>query len=118
MLKRMLDRSIRVTIRGTIKLCHDPSDDNFLECAERANADLIITGDKDLLSLGVYKRIRIITPAHTWSSKAVLDWRLSLHHIHPGRRGKHEARIRSRHIRSLVLEQKRIDNPVCLLDAD
>ena len=59
----MLDRSIRVTIRGTIKLCRDPNDHKFLECAERANTDLIITGDKDLLSLGVHKRIRIITPA-------------------------------------------------------
>lgn len=59
----MLDRSICVTIRGTIKLCRDPNDDKFLECAERVSADLIITGDKDLFSLGVHKRIRIITPA-------------------------------------------------------
>lgn len=59
----MLDRSICVTNRGTIKLCRDPNDDKFLECAERANADLIIAGDKDLLSLGAHKRIRIITPA-------------------------------------------------------
>ncbi|HEX3472058.1 MAG TPA: putative toxin-antitoxin system toxin component, PIN family [Silvibacterium sp.] len=62
-LRRMLERSIRVTIRGTIHLCRDPSDDKFLECAERGNADLIITGDKDLLALKSHKRTRIITPA-------------------------------------------------------
>jgi predicted nucleic acid-binding protein len=28
-LQRMLDRSIRVTIRGTLKLCRDPNDDKF-----------------------------------------------------------------------------------------
>jgi predicted nucleic acid-binding protein len=35
----------------------------FLECAERAGADLLIAGDKDLLVLGAYKGIRIVTPA-------------------------------------------------------
>jgi uncharacterized protein len=45
-LQRMLERSIRVTLHGTVRLCRDPSDDKFLECAERAHAHLIITGDK------------------------------------------------------------------------
>lgn len=55
--------AIRITLRGTVHLCRDPSDDKFLECAERAHADLIITGDKDLLALKSYKRTRIVTPA-------------------------------------------------------
>ena len=38
-------------------------DDKFLECAERANADAIITGDKDLLTLKSHQSTRIITPA-------------------------------------------------------
>jgi hypothetical protein len=33
-----------------------------LECAVVANANLIISGDKDLLALGEYEGIRILTP--------------------------------------------------------
>jgi predicted nucleic acid-binding protein len=35
----------------------------FLECAARANADLLIAGDRDLLVLGSYRGTRILTPA-------------------------------------------------------
>jgi uncharacterized protein len=41
----------------------DPSDDKFLECAVTGKAEVIISADKDLLSLGRYRRIRIQTPA-------------------------------------------------------
>jgi putative PIN family toxin of toxin-antitoxin system len=41
----------------------DPSDDKFLECAVAGKASLIISGDKDLLSLGRYRQIRIQSPA-------------------------------------------------------
>jgi uncharacterized protein len=58
-----LARASRITLHGTVHLCRDPSDDKFLECAERAYADVIITGDKDLLALDSYKRTKIITPA-------------------------------------------------------
>jgi predicted nucleic acid-binding protein len=58
-----LARAIRVGLRGTVKECRDPDDDMFLECAVRANADLLIAGDKDLLVLGSYKGTRILTPA-------------------------------------------------------
>jgi predicted nucleic acid-binding protein len=57
-----------VQLRGTVKQCRDPSDDMFLECAARANADLLIAGDKDLLVLGSYKGTRILTPAQYVSS--------------------------------------------------
>lgn len=70
-LQRPLDRqldiifkgAIRVAISGTLRLCRDPSDDKFLECAERADADLLISGDKDLLALRRHGRTRIVTPA-------------------------------------------------------
>ena len=55
--------AIRVTLHNTVHLCRDPSDDKFLECAERAHADLIITGDNDLLALKSHKRTKIVTPA-------------------------------------------------------
>lgn len=41
----------------------DPDDDHFLAAGIAARADLIITGDQDLLVLGVYEGIAIMTPA-------------------------------------------------------
>ena len=44
-------------IRG---VCRDPGDDKFISCAISANADCIVTGDKDLFDLKEYQSIRII----------------------------------------------------------
>jgi putative PIN family toxin of toxin-antitoxin system len=41
----------------------DPSDTQFLECAVAGKASVIISDDKDLLSLGRFRRIRIQSPA-------------------------------------------------------
>ena len=41
----------------------DPSDNKFLECAVAGKASVIISGDKALLSLGRYRRVRIQSPA-------------------------------------------------------
>jgi putative PIN family toxin of toxin-antitoxin system len=41
----------------------DPSDNKFLECAVAGKATVIISGDKDLLSLSRYRQIRIQSPA-------------------------------------------------------
>jgi uncharacterized protein len=62
-LRNVLERATRVTLEGTVHVCRDPDDDLVLECAERAEADLIITGDQDLLSLRSHGVTRIITPA-------------------------------------------------------
>ena len=35
----------------------------FLECAALAKADLLVAGDKDLLTLRSYKGARIVTPS-------------------------------------------------------
>ena len=41
----------------------DPDDDHVLACAITAKADLIVSGDSDLLELKEYQGIRIVTPA-------------------------------------------------------
>ena len=41
----------------------DPSDNKFLECAVAGKARVIISGDKDLLSIASYRQIRIQPPA-------------------------------------------------------
>ncbi len=43
-------------------VCRDPKDDKFLSCAVSANADFIVSGDRDLCDLRKYKTIKIITP--------------------------------------------------------
>jgi putative PIN family toxin of toxin-antitoxin system len=40
--------------------CRDPGDDMFISSAISANADTIVTGDKDLFDLKKYRSIRII----------------------------------------------------------
>lgn len=43
---------------------HDESDNRILECAVKAKADYIVSGDKRLLGLKNYKGIQCITPAN------------------------------------------------------
>jgi predicted nucleic acid-binding protein len=40
--------------------CRDTGDDKFISCALSANADYIVTGDKDLSDLRKYQSIKII----------------------------------------------------------
>ena len=46
-----------------IAACRDPTDDKFLELAVNGHADLIVTGDGDLLALNTFRDIPIVTPA-------------------------------------------------------
>lgn len=46
-----------------LSVCRDPADDPFLSCAVAASADYIISGDKDLLTLGNFRSIPIVTVA-------------------------------------------------------
>lgn len=41
----------------------DPDDNAVLECALASNADTIVSGDAHLLDLGVWRGIRILSPA-------------------------------------------------------
>lgn len=41
----------------------DESDNRFIECAVEGEADLIVSGDRHLLSVGEYQGIRVVTPA-------------------------------------------------------
>jgi putative PIN family toxin of toxin-antitoxin system len=52
-----------VTITEHVAACRDPTDDKFLELAINGQADLILTGDKDLLVLNPFRGILIVAPA-------------------------------------------------------
>ena len=45
-----------------IDICRDPNDNFIIETAVISKSTYIISGDKDLLSLKNYKKIKIITP--------------------------------------------------------
>jgi putative PIN family toxin of toxin-antitoxin system len=44
-------------------VCRDPDDDHLLALALAANAELIVSGDNDLLSLASFEGIPIVAPA-------------------------------------------------------
>ena len=46
----------------------DPDDNRVLECAIKAQADFIVSGDTHLLRLGSYEQIRIVSPSEFLSS--------------------------------------------------
>ena len=48
------------------QVCKDRDDDNILASAQSAKADCIVTGDKDLLALGKYENIFIVSPKSFW----------------------------------------------------
>lgn len=52
-----------VAIAERIAACRDPTDDKFLELAVNGHADVIISGDADLLDLSPFRSIPIVTPA-------------------------------------------------------
>jgi putative PIN family toxin of toxin-antitoxin system len=52
-----------VTISERIVACRDPKDDKFLELAVCGRADVIVSGDHDLLALHPFRYIPIVTPA-------------------------------------------------------
>lgn len=44
-------------------ICRDPDDNYILQLAESANANFIVTGDKDLLALGIFGDTQIVSPS-------------------------------------------------------
>lgn len=52
-----------VEINRLIRACRDPADDKFLDVAVNGGADLIVTGDADLLVLHPFEGVEIVTPA-------------------------------------------------------
>lgn len=43
-------------------IVRDPNDDMIVACAVAANADFLVSRDKDLLALGSYEAIEVVTP--------------------------------------------------------
>jgi putative PIN family toxin of toxin-antitoxin system len=52
-----------VPIIQLVRACRDPKDDKFLEVALNGRADMIITGDADLLEMHPWRGLAILSPA-------------------------------------------------------
>jgi hypothetical protein len=46
-----------------IDACRDPKDNRFLEAAIEGSADMIVSGDADLLDMGEFETIPIVSAA-------------------------------------------------------
>jgi len=51
-----------VPIVRAVRACRDPRDDKFLEVAVNGRAELVVTGDRDLLELDPFMGIAILSP--------------------------------------------------------
>lgn len=58
----LLRETTLIVIHEIVQVCRDPRDDKFLELAINGNADVIVSGDKDLLELSPYREIPIVKP--------------------------------------------------------
>jgi uncharacterized protein len=52
-----------VTITERVAECRDPKDNKFLELALNGQADVIVSGNDDLLALSPFREIPIVKPA-------------------------------------------------------
>jgi putative PIN family toxin of toxin-antitoxin system len=62
-LESLSDALEPVSVHTHLQFCRHSKDDKFLELAIDGRADVIITGDKDLLVLHPFRGIAILSPA-------------------------------------------------------
>jgi len=61
-LQRLAQIAEFVPIIQLVRECRDPNDDKFLEVALNGRADVILTGDADLLAMHPWRGIAIVSP--------------------------------------------------------
>lgn len=59
----LLKQAELVRVTETIDSCRDPKDNKFLELAVAGHANCIVSGDKDLLVLNLFRGVPIMTPS-------------------------------------------------------
>jgi uncharacterized protein len=62
-LEEYLSDALNIRVTGALAgVCRDPKDDMVLECAVNADAQLVVSGDNDLLAVKVFRNIRMASP--------------------------------------------------------
>ncbi len=57
------DYSEIVKVTSQVTVCRDPKDNFLLALAKDSEANYLISGDQDLLEIGMFQRTRIISPS-------------------------------------------------------
>lgn len=60
---RILDMAEAVEPTVRLRVCRDPNDDKFLECAVAGEAEYIISEDQDLLTLKEFQGVKVLSVA-------------------------------------------------------
>lgn len=55
--------------KTSVRVCRDPDDDMFIACAVDSRSLYIVSGDKDLLEVGQYGDVQIVTVADFFANK-------------------------------------------------
>jgi putative PIN family toxin of toxin-antitoxin system len=63
LLSLLILRGEKIVPSQRIAVCRDPKDDKFLEVAVSGQAEVLVTGDRDLLVLSPFRGIPFLTPA-------------------------------------------------------
>ena len=62
-LEKILDHADMIHApRFPSQQCEDPDDDRLLECAYHGKADFLVSGDKLLLKMNPFHKVKILTP--------------------------------------------------------
>ena len=59
--KKLFSNLQHFEIKSDLKVCRDPDDDKFINCAIDAKAIYIVSGDNDLLTIKNFAGIEIVT---------------------------------------------------------
>jgi uncharacterized protein len=65
-INNLFSQITNVVNRRQVKIVSDPEDNKILESGVEAKADYLITRDNDLLSIGEYQGVKIVTPSQFW----------------------------------------------------
>ncbi len=60
-LETLLERANLIEVVDTVEECRDPKDNHILELALSGEANIIVTGDKDLLVMNPFRNIEIMS---------------------------------------------------------
>jgi putative PIN family toxin of toxin-antitoxin system len=61
--QRISGQGERINVKSVVHICRDPDDDSLLALSKDGSADILITGDEDLLVLKKFGKTRIQSPA-------------------------------------------------------
>ena len=61
-LEALIERAVFLEPAEAIRACRDPKDDKVLELAIAGKAQLIVSGDQDLLTLSPFRGVEVLRP--------------------------------------------------------